>query len=69
MRERAAIGQGHHELTGMPEGNNDTFAFLIQPVYMLLASCLDPHRPPQRADDRRAGRRDHREFQPAFQRS
>lgn len=68
MRARAAIGQGHHELTGMPEGDNDTFAFMVQPVYMLLASCFDPHRAAQRSDHRHTGWREQREFQPAFQR-
>jgi hypothetical protein len=68
VRQRTAIRQGHHELTGMPKRDDDMLAVPVQAVHMFVAACFDPHRPSQGPNHRRSGRRKHRKLDPAFHR-
>ena len=68
MGERSPVGQRHHELTGMPEGDDDPLPFPVQPVDILMAACINPHGPSQCPNHRGTGRRKHGELHPTLHR-
>ncbi len=64
MHLGSAIGQGHHELTPMPEGDNDAPPLPIQLVHLIASLRSDPDDQAKEPDQAGADQREHRQFEP-----
>jgi hypothetical protein len=63
VRFRASIGEGHHQLSSVPERNDDPAPLSIEGIDMLPALDGDPQHASEQSDHRCADRRHHDELQ------
>ena len=64
VRAWPAVPEGNHQLLRVPEGQDDRPPFAIERIDRFRTALLEPHRPTDGADKRRADRRQHRQFDP-----